>query len=304
MARERYADQVQLLVRLLPIVADERDFALKGGTAINLFYRDLPRLSVDIDLTYVPVKDRAESLADIDAAMDRILNAINKLPNVRGRRIAGSGNGDTRVQAEAGNSVVKVETSPVARGTVLVPAAKRVSPSVEEQFGFAEMQVVAFEDLYGGKFHAALDRQHPRDLYDVKLLYENEGITDDLFRVFLVYVACSGRPPHELLNPNPQALEGVFDREFSGMTVEPVTVKELEDVRTRFFEDIRSRLTGPSALYLRSLQAGAPDFTLIDLPEAANLPAVRWKMQNLAKLIAENPQKHKEQSDALEAIIH
>ena len=57
MARERYADQVQLLVRLLPIVADERDFALKGGTAINLFYRDLPRLSVDTDLTYVPVKD-------------------------------------------------------------------------------------------------------------------------------------------------------------------------------------------------------------------------------------------------------
>jgi len=304
MARERYADQVQLLVRLLPIVADERDFALKGGTAINLFYRDLPRLSVDIDLTYVPVKDRAESLADIDAAMDRILNAINKLPNVRGRRIAGGGNGDTRVQAEAGNSVVKIETSPVARGTVLVPAPKRVSPTVEEQFGFAETQVVAFEDLYGGKFHAALDRQHPRDLYDVKLLYENEGITDDLFQVFLVYVACSGRPPHELLKPNPQALEGVFEKEFSGMTVEPVTVKELEDVRTRFFEDIQSRLTGSSAEFLRSLQAGAPDFTLIDLPEAANLPAVRWKMQNLAKLIAENPQKHKEQSDALEAIIH
>ena len=112
--------------------------------------------------------------------MDRILNAINKLPNVRGRRIAGGGNGDTRVQAEAGNSVVKIETSPVARGTVLVPAPKRVSPAVEEQFGFAETQVVAFEDLYGGKFHAALDRQHPRDLYDVKLLYENEGITDDL----------------------------------------------------------------------------------------------------------------------------
>ena len=241
MARERYADQVQLLVRLLPIVADETDFALKGGTAINLFYRDLPRLSVDIDLTYVPVRDRAGSLADIDAAMDRILNAIDKLPNMRGRRIAGGGRGDTRVQAEAGNSIVKIETSPVARGTVLAPEARRVSPAVEEQFGFAEMQVVAFEDLYGGKFHAALDRQHPRDLYDVKLLYENEGVTDDLFRVFLVYVACSARPPHELLNPNPQALEEVFEKEFSGMTVEPVTVKELQDIRTRFFEDIQSR---------------------------------------------------------------
>lgn len=50
---------------------------------------------------------------------------------------------------------------------------------------------MAFEDLYGGKLHAALDRRHPRDLFDVRLLYQNEGLTDDLFRVFMVYVASS-----------------------------------------------------------------------------------------------------------------
>ena len=303
MAHERYTEQVRLLVSLLPIVSQETDFALKGGTAINLFYRNLPRLSVDIDLTYVPVKERAESLADIDAAMDRIATAINLLPGVTGRRIAGGGRGDTRVEAVAGNLGVKIETSPVARGTVLAPEIRRVSPAVESQFRFAEMQVVSIEDLYGGKFHAALDRQHPRDLYDVKLLYENEGITDDLFRVFLVYVACSARPPHELLNPNPQALQDLFDKEFSGMTVEPVTVEELEDVRTRFVADIQTRLTGPSAAFLRSLQAVAPDFTLIDLPEAANLPAVLWKLRNLERLIAENPKKHGKQSEALEALL-
>lgn len=53
MARETYEAQVALLVRILPHVAKEDVFALKGGTAINLFYRDLPRLSVDIDLTYL-----------------------------------------------------------------------------------------------------------------------------------------------------------------------------------------------------------------------------------------------------------
>ena len=53
----------------MPFVAAEKDFALKGGTAINLFLRDLPRLSVDIDLTYLPIADRAQSLAAIDAAM-------------------------------------------------------------------------------------------------------------------------------------------------------------------------------------------------------------------------------------------
>lgn len=59
MARETYEAQVSLLVRILPYVAKEEIFALKGGTAINLFYRDLPRLSIDIDLTYLPIKDLA-----------------------------------------------------------------------------------------------------------------------------------------------------------------------------------------------------------------------------------------------------
>src|SRR3546814_6089989 len=82
----------------------------------------------------------------------------------------------------SGRSQVKAETSPVGRGTVLAPQSLRVADVVEDTFGFAEMQVVAFEDLYGGKLHAALDRQHPRDFYDVKLLYAKEGLTDSLFR--------------------------------------------------------------------------------------------------------------------------
>src|SRR3546814_14289480 len=106
----------------------------------------------------------------------------------------------------SGRSQVKAETSPVGRGTVLAPQSLRVADVVEDTFGFAEMQVVAFEDLYGGKQHAALDRQHPRDFYDVKLLYANEGLTASLFRVFLVYVAASGRPMHERLAPARSAL--------------------------------------------------------------------------------------------------
>ncbi len=183
MARERYMDQVRQLVDILPAVAAEEDFALKGGTAINLFYRDLPRLSVDVDLTFIPIRERAQSLADIDAAMDRIAEAGSKVRGVTSSRIAGGG--ATRVLFQRGAATVKVETSPVTRGVVFEPEIKRVSPAVEDEFGFAETRLVAFEDLYTGKLHAALDRQHPRDLFDVKLLYENEGITDDLFRAFL-----------------------------------------------------------------------------------------------------------------------
>ena len=195
-------DQVRLLVDILPAVAVEEDFALKGGTAVNLFYRDLPRLSVDVDLTFLPVRNREQSLADIDDVMNRIGAAGSKVQGVTSARIAGGGGGATRVLFQRGAATVKVETSPVTRGVVFDPGIKRVSPAVEDEFGFTETRLVAFEDLFAGKLHAALDRQHPRDLFDVKLLYENEGITDDLFRAFLVHVASSNRPPHELLNPN------------------------------------------------------------------------------------------------------
>jgi len=103
MAREPYAAQVALLVRILPLVLAEEVFALKGGTALNLFYRDLPRLSVDIDLAYLPIKDRTESLVDINAAMDRLVASIEKgIAGAKARRIEGGGGGATRVAARLG----------------------------------------------------------------------------------------------------------------------------------------------------------------------------------------------------------
>lgn len=132
-------------------------FALKGGTAINLFYRDLPRLSVDIDLTFLPIKDRAQSLADIDGAMDRIGRAGSKMRGVTSTRIAG-GSGATRVLFKRGSATVKVGTSPVTRGVVFEPEMKCMSSVVENDFGFAETRLVAFEDLYAGKLH---EPQHP-----------------------------------------------------------------------------------------------------------------------------------------------
>jgi len=65
-----YYQQVVLLLDVLPIVGQETCFALKGGTAINLFVRNLPRLSVDIDLTYLPVQDRTTSLREVGSALE------------------------------------------------------------------------------------------------------------------------------------------------------------------------------------------------------------------------------------------
>lgn len=303
MARENYKRQVQLLVRTLPYVARQEVFALKGGTAINLFYRDMPRLSVDIDLVYLPVEDRPTSLAGIDKALDAMqIDLLRNLPSLNGQRIAGGSNSDTRIKIRQGSVEIKIETSPVSRGTVHPPQLRTVSESVTEKFGFAEMQVVAFEDLFGGKLHAALDRQHPRDLYDVKLLYENEGITEALFSTFLVYVASSNRPPHELLRPSLKALDHDFVAEFDGMTTYEVSLAELLDVRERLTEDIAARIDEPVRNFLLTLHEGEPDFNAVGLPKAVDLPAVQWKLLNLRKLKEQNPEKHSELLRAIEEL--
>jgi len=303
MSYESYAAQVELLVQILPAVAQEDCFALKGGTAINLFYRDLPRLSVDIDLTYLPLEPRKEALGNINAAMERLAESIAKIPNIQTKRIPGGGEGATRVQASKEGVTVKIETTPVTRGVVFETELKRVSAAVEEQFGFAEMRLVSFEDIYGGKICAALDRQHPRDLYDIAKLYENEGLTDSLFRAFLVYAASSKRPLCELLNPNLSELEAIYETQFVGMTKEAVPLKMLETARLQLIANIQSRLNGDTAAFLRGLQKGEPDFTLIDLPEAADLPAIKWKLLNIAKFIRVNPARHSEQTAKLEALL-
>ncbi|MXY68001.1 MAG: nucleotidyl transferase AbiEii/AbiGii toxin family protein [Acidobacteriia bacterium] len=301
---EQYVRQVRLLLSVLPDIAKEPVFALKGGTAINLFYRDMPRVSVDIDLTYLPVADRESSLDNIDASLDRIARAITvRNPRVKAQRIAGGGINDTRILVSDGQAQIKIETSPVTRGAVYPARLMVASEAVTERFGFVEMNVLAFQDLYGGELHAALDRQHPRDLFDVKLLYENEGLTDDLFRVLMVYVASSGRPMHELLAPSTPLREDLFRAEFLGMTQEAVPADALVGARRRLHADIRSRLKGEVANFLLSLHDADPDFAVIGLPDAANLPAIRWKIVNLEKLKRANPEKRMAQRDALESLF-
>ncbi len=299
---ERYVAQVRLLLSVLPHIAKEEVFALKGGTAINLFY--MPRFSADIDLTYLPVEDRQKSLRDIDETLDRIAFAITERdPTERAERVVGRGDIDTRMIVRDERSRIKVETFPVARGALHPPVAMDVSDAVMDRFGFVEMNVLAFEDLYAGKMYATLDRQHPRDLFDIMHLYKNEGVTDALFRTFMVYVASSSRPIHELLAPNAKFDDALYSDELTGMMREKVTRRKLTETRARLHADIKDRLTGDIAVFLLSLHDAEPDFELIGFPQAALLPAVQWKSLNLRRLKSDNSGKHLEQRRALEALL-
>ena len=285
---ETYGQQVTLLLRLLPHVAKEDCFALKGGTAINLFVRDMPRLSIDVDLTYLPLASRKDSLAAIDAAMKRVVQRTRKaLPkaavNVTGVRPEKA---ITRLLVRSGDVQVKIEVTPVLRGCVYEPALRGVAAAVEETFGFAEMRIVSFADLYAGKIVAALDRQHPRDLFDVRELLANEGIDDELRKAFVVYLLSHNRPVAELLAPTRKALGAEFEAGFAGMTAAPVTVAELEAAREAVIQSIVGSMPEAHRRFLVSFERGEPEWDLLGLPGAKDLPAVRWRQQNLDTLTA------------------
>jgi predicted nucleotidyltransferase component of viral defense system len=284
-----YRRQVALLIRTLPFVAGESAFALKGGTAINLFVRDMPRLSVDIDLTWLPIADRRTSLAAIDAAMLRIRARIER--GIPGAQVNVSRSADekivTKLIVRADDVQIKIEVTPVLRGTVYAPRLISVVPAVEDAFGFAEIQVVSFSDLYAGKIVAALDRQHPRDLFDVRDLLANEGIDDELRRAFLVYLASHPRPMAEVLAPNCKPLDHDFEHSFAGMTHEPVDLAELEEAREAIITAMVADMPDAHRHFLLGFKRGEPDWDLLGIADAQHLPAVLWKRLNLDRLTAD-----------------
>lgn len=285
-ASEPYRRQVSLLVQALPLVAEEDCFALKGGTAINLFMRDLPRLSVDIDLTYVPVADRDASLDAIDAAMKRIADRIGTgIPRSDAQTGQAAGtNTVTKLNIRTPDAQIKLEVTPVLRGCVYEPETRTVSARVEDEFGFAEMRLVSFADLYAGKIVAALDRQHPRDLFDVRDLLANEGIDDALRKAFVVYIMSHNRPMGEVLAPTRKDISGEFERGFVGMTESPVTLDELEEAREQIIAEMVGNMPRPHKDILVSFKSGEPDWSLLDIPHVEHLPAVRWRLENLSQL--------------------
>lgn len=285
--RDQYQSQVRLLMRLLPIVARESCFALKGGTAINLFVRSLPRLSVDIDLMYLPMHERPKALAEIDAAMKRIeAAALEELPGARVSENVSEGT-ILRLLVMADGTQVKIEVSPVLRGVVHEPSTIPVTEAVEEAFGYAETSVVSFADLYAGKLVAALDRQHPRDLFDVRDLLANEGLTDELREAFVVYLLSHNRPMGEVLSGRVKDLANEYRNGFEGMTEEDVAIEELIETQNEMIEKLIGEMPDRHREFLVGFERGEPNWELLKIPHVADLPAVRWRQRNLDKLSPE-----------------
>ncbi len=247
----------------------------------------MPRLSVDIDLTWLPIEPRAEALANISAALGRIALGIRRsIPDshVHESR-AEIGANISKLVVQQRDARIKIEPNPVIRGAIFPAQERDLCPKAQSEFElFVSGNTLSVADLFGGKICAAMDRQHPRDLFDIKLLFANEGLTDDIRKSFIVYLASHDRPMHELIDPVRKDITALYKNDFLEMTDEPVAIEELLTAREELVRRLSSELTDTERRFILSLKNGMPEWNLMDLPNLENLPAIRWKLANIGKI--------------------
>lgn len=298
---ESYLATLRLLLQVLPTVFDNRHLALKGGTAINLFVNDFPRVSVDIDCTLIDASlPRAKALAAIQNEIERMA-AVYESAGFRTKRV-GSGE---KLTISNGKTIVKIEVNPVMRGTLLSPVDMPVCDALRKIIRGDSFSVPVLhpDELYAGKLVAALDRQHPRDLFDSWLLLKRNGLTEKMLDCFVIYLAAHNRPMHEVLAGNDHPLEAIYNNSFVGMTKESVNLEELLEVRRQLRIILSERLGINRKRFLHSFAEGNPNWTLVPFESARNLPAIKWKLQNLKKLQGTNPGKLKDQLNLLDRAL-
>lgn len=289
-----YRNQAALLIRVIPEIALEKRFALHGGTAINMFVRNMPRLSVDIDLTYIPIETRELSFFSISDALNKLKIRIEKsLIGIRVQHKLET----HKLLISNKDAMIKVEVSPIVRGLLGEASEISLCKKAQNSFdAFCAIQVVSKGQLYGGKICAALDRQHPRDLFDVKHLLQNEGLTQEIKEGFLFRLLSSERTIQDVLFPKYQDQQLALLKQFSGMSTEPFSYQEYIQTRETLLQLIHYSLTKEDKAFILSAKNADPDWSIYDFQ---SFPSIQWKQQNLAKIKKENQVKHRKLHESL-----
>ncbi len=298
-----YLNQAKLLLQILPIISKEKCFALKGGTAINFFIRDLPRLSIDIDLTYLPIESREKTLKNIDFSLNQIIVSLQKLPLKLKIQKIYNNNTKTLIKffVKKDNLIIKIEPNLVFRGSIFSPVAKELTDKVKNLFELTTIaNILSISDIYGSKLCAFLDRQHPRDIFDIKILLENEGITENIRKSFIIYLISHNRPIYELLQPNLYDFKSTFDNEFKGMTFIPCEYTKLIKIRKKVISLLNNALTNQERKFIYSIKEGNPKWSLINIKNIENFPSIQWKLKNIQNM---NQKKHKIYLEKLKKVL-
>ena len=301
---QSYLKQADLLLQVIPHIATEKTLALKGGTAINLFLRNMPRLSVDIDLTYLPFDNRETALTNISGSLGKIRERITKsIPGTSVSNHTVEGN-DIKLLVQSKNAQIKIEVNTITRGHLHPVRLLQVNDEVQDRFKkFAAIQVVSDAELYGGKICAALDRQHPRDLFDVYLLFQESGYNEDVKNGFIQALVSHMRTMNEVLEPHLLDQRSAFEKQFQGMTDTAFTYEDFEATRENLINIVNSSLSEKDRSFLLTFKRGNPDWDLFPVAGLKDMPAVQWKLMNIQNLKKSNPDKHTELIHKLESLL-
>lgn len=292
MFEKKYLDQVRLLLNILPLIGKHEEFAVKGGTAINFFVFDIPRLSVDIDLCYLPIEERKKSFENMNLILQDLSDTLKRrLPdfslNVGRRKNANVG----KLIVSGDKASVKIEPNEVLRGSVLAPEKRLVSRKVGNVFNLSpEAKILSVPDLFAGKICAALDRQHPRDFFDIRMMFKNGLFNRQVKKVFLIYLIQSNRPISEMLDPAPSDIQKPFQNEFAGMIEKEIAIDQLYSAREELIDRLNRDLTADEKEFLLSVKSGAPDWEKSGIGDFSYLPGVQWKLKNINKMSKEKKQ--------------
>lgn len=299
---QEYVSTVRLLLAIAPAIFRSPHFALKGGTALNLFLHDMPRLSVDIDLVFTDhAIGREDALRTIAADLKAIKSEIVELGFRANLPTTKSGD-DVKLLVEGDGLQVKVEVNLVFRGTVLPVTQRHLTAAAQELFTTdILLPVLDPGELYGGKLVAAMDRQHPRDMFDVWKMLERFGWQSSFVDCFVAYLAGHNRPVHEVLFPRKLPLEPAFSNEFSGLTSDVVPLTQLQETQEGLLTQLPRALTSGHREFLLSLVRAQPEWSLMPFAHLQQLPALQWKLANLRRLKSHDVRRFMAQHDELAA---
>jgi len=300
-----FVDTVRLLLEVLPSVFAGNNLALKGGTAINLYLDEMPRLSVDIDAVFVPLGlTREEATQAIGHEIARI-RTVAISAGLGTRKSASSDSDESQLFVYSKTSQVKIEINTVFRGSLLAPERHSLHLAASEIFGLdVPASVLNSDEVYAGKMLAALDRQHPRDLFDIWRLYQRGPISPSVLRAFVVYLCGHSRPPHEILGDSFKAIDERSRVSLVGMVRHDVPSQSvLAGMPSQLRADILQGLSASDREFLKLFFSGTPNWALIQFGSAHKLPALNWKLLNIAKFKTARPAEFARQHEALSVLL-
>lgn len=287
----KYLEQVSTLIDIIPLISGDNKFAIKGGTAINLFLFDMPRLSVDIDLCYLPLSPREEALSDIRQFIKKLSQTVSSL-GLKTREKQSAVGYESTLFIRSKTVEVKLEINLVVRGAVYKPILRTLAPEAKSVFKReVDMLCLDTNDLFAGKICAALDRQHPRDFFDLFMYFKQFSYTRELHQAFIIYLLSCKRPISELIKPNLLDIRSTYATQFEGMTSTEINYQTLEETRAKIFDIISHSFTDQDKEFLLSFKSGEPKWDLLPIENAKHFPSVKWKLHNIQTMDPTKRQK-------------